>query len=426
MQSAGYNPRQRTMNQRWWAVIFAVLVSVLPAAHAANWEQPASDLAKQIASLTGPGPAKLTIRNESSLAAADTLQIRRLIERDLRGLGVAAGENDSATLIRVALSENLRGGLWIAEVVEGTETRVTMLPVTLGPAATTSGGASLTLRRTFMIAETEPVLDAQIFSVGTLQRLVVLEPERILTYVRNAAPLAVVGSGAPNWVVDQQFAILHTRPYPRDLRGKLVAGPDHLFDAWLPGVECSGTSTGAQIAVVCGDSDDPWPVGTAIPGATAAAQRAFYNAMRNYYTGVLAPGFGMELPPFYQMSDIARPTGTGMLLNTVDGRVMLIENNTLKTINGAGDWGGDFAVIHSECGTGVQVLVSGTGAASTGDSLRAYEIAGREALAVSPPLTVDGTVISIHATKDGTSATIIVRRDTPVRYEVWDGSALCN
>jgi hypothetical protein len=41
-------------------------------------------------------------------------------------------------------------------------------------------------------------------------------------------------------------------------------------------------------------------------------------------------------------------------------------------------------------------------------------------------LPLEGTVMSIHTTKDGTSATVIVRRDTPVRYEVWDGSALCN
>ncbi len=144
--------------------------------------------------------------------------------------------------------------------------------------------------------------------------------------------------------------------------------------------------------------------------------------MRNYYTGVLAPGFGMELPPFYDASDLARPTGTGMLLNTVDGRVMLIENNTLKTVNAANDWGSDFAVIRSECGTGVQVLVSGTGAATTEDSLRAYEIAGREAVAVSAPLPVEGTVMAIHADRRTmrSSATVIVRRDAPVRYEVWD------
>lgn len=418
MMSAGYNPPQRMIYKRsFWPVVVALML-VLPAAHAANWEQPAGDLAKQIAALTGPGSVKLTIRNESSLASGEIPGIRKLLERDLRGFGVVAGGSDSATLIRVTLSENLQGGLWVAEVVEGTETRVTMLLVSLGATVTATGGPSLTLRRTLLMTEPDPVLDAQMFSIGGVQRLVVLEPERIVSYVRNAAVLAPAGTASWNWIEDQHFAIAHTRPFPRDLRGELVAAQDHLFDAYLPGALCSGTTTGVQITVACADSDDPWPIG--------ASQRAFYNAMRDSFTGVLAPGFGMELPPFYQASDIPRPTGTGMLMNGVDGRVMLIENNVLKPVNGGNDWGSDFAVIRSECGSGVQVLVSGSGAAAMGDSLSAYEIAGREAIVVSAPLTVEGAVTAIHAANDGASATVIVRRDAPARYEVWNGSAFCN
>lgn len=426
MESAGYNPPERMM-RKWslWPVV-AALVCLLPAAHAANWEQPAGDLAKQIAALAGPGPVRLTIRNDSSLASGELPAIRQLLERDLRGLGIIAGGSDSATLIRVTLSENQQGGLWVAEVVEGTETRVTMLPVGLGATARTTGGPSLTLRRTLLMTEPDPVLDAQIFTVGTWQRLVVLEPERIVTYVRNATALAPAGTAAASWVEDQRFAITHTRPYPRDVRGELVAAQDHLFEAYLPGVECSGTNTGAQLTVACADSDDPWPIGGPIPGPAGATQRAFYNSMRDYFTGVLAPGLGMEVAPFYQASDIPRPTGTAMLLNGVDGRLMLIESNVLKPVSGTNDWGSDFAVIRSECGSGVQVLVSGTGAAAEGDSLRAYEIAGREAVAVSASLPVDGVVMAIHAATDGSSATVVVRRAAPARYEVWNGSAICN
>jgi hypothetical protein len=413
------------MMRRCWVVVVAALACLTPSAQAANWEQPAAELAKQIAALSGPGPARLVIRNESSLAGGEIPAIRRLLERDLRGYGVVAGGSDSATLIRVTLSENLQGGLWVAEVIEGTETRVAMLPVNLGSPATATGGPSLTVRRSLVITEAEPVLDAQAFTTGSLQRLVILQPERIVTYLRNAAgPSFVTGSGG--WIEDQQFAVAHTRPLPRDVRGELVAAQDHVFDAYLPGVECGGTNTGARIAVTCADSDDPWPItGTRI-GAAGVTQRAFYNPLRDYFTGVLAPGFGMEMAPFYGASDIPRPTGTGMLLTGVDGRVMLVENNTLKPVSGANDWGSDFAVIRSGCGSGVQVLVSGSGAAAGGDSLRAYELAGREAVAASAPVTLDGAVVAIHAAPDGMSATVVVRGDAPVRYEVWNGSAVCN
>ena len=430
MQRARYNPPQRIMMKQCWAGLVAVLACLTPVAHAANWEQPARVLAKQIAALAGPGPARMVIRNDSSLAAGEIPVIRVLLERDLRGFGVVSTGSDRATLIRVTFSENVLGGLWVAEVIQGSETRVTMLPVSLGGASITTGGAGLVVRRTLTIREPDPVLDAQVFAVGTLPRLVVLEPERIVTYVRSSATLSFASEPGMGWVPDQTFAIAHTRAFPRDMRGELVAAQDHLFDAYLPGVQCSGTNTGAQVAVTCGDSDDPWPVGgTAagpVGGAAGSAQRAFYNAMRDSFTGVLAPGFGADLPAFYEASDIARPTGTAMLMNGIDGRVTLLENNALKPVNGTGEWGSDFAVVRSSCGSGEQVLVSGTGAAEEGDSLRAYEIVGREAMAVSPPLPVEGAVMAMHAAPDGSNATVIVRSAMPERYEVWNASTLCH
>src|ERR1700734_778604 len=98
MEGAGYNPPQRMSYKRSaWALV-AAMVCLVATAHAANWEQPAGDLAKQIAALTGPGPARLTIRNDSSLAAGEIPAIRRLLERDLRGYGVTAGTGDSAAV----------------------------------------------------------------------------------------------------------------------------------------------------------------------------------------------------------------------------------------------------------------------------------------------------------------------------------------
>ncbi|MGA8110272.1 MAG: hypothetical protein WB974_12595, partial [Acidobacteriaceae bacterium] len=368
--------------------------------------------------LAGPGPARFVLRNDSSIAATDLPVIRRLLERNLRSLGVLPGGSDSATLIRVTLSENLQGGLWVAEVVEGSETRVAMLPVVLETPTVSATGPAITLRRTLLLTETEPVLDAQIFTAAGIQHLVALEPDRMVALLRNAAPLVAAGQNANAWLPDQIFPIAPTRSFPRDLRGRLVAAPDHLFDAWLPGVACSGSMAVSHLAVTCQDSDDPWPV--------TPSQHAFYNAMRDYFTGVLAPGYGMDLPAFYTASDIPRASGSTTLLNGIDGRVLLVDNNVLRPVNGANDWGSDFAVLRSGCGSGAQVLVSGSGAAAAGDSLRAWEIVGREAVPVSAPLSIDGTVIAIQGTPDGAAATVIVRREAPTRYEVWNASALCN
>jgi hypothetical protein len=148
--------------------------------------------------------------------------------------------------------------------------------------------------------------------------------------------------------------------------------------------------------------------------------------MRDYFTGILAPGFSFELQPFYNAADLPRPTGAAILLNQLNGNVLLIENNAAKLVSGANDWGSDFAVIRSGCGSGAQVLVSGSGAAAAGDSLRAFEISGREAIAVSPPLPIDGAITAISPAPDSTTANVIVRRDAPTRWEVWNVAPLCN
>jgi hypothetical protein len=455
MRTPRYNPPQRMIHKRRLVVGLAVglvfgVFCLIPSASAETWEQPAADFAKQIAALAGPGPVRFVLRNDSSIPAADLLVIRRLLERDLRALGVLPGGNDSATFLRLTLSENLQGGLWVAEVIEGSETHVAMLPVALGTPPAAATGPAITLRRTLLLSETNPVLDAQIFTAAGIQHLIVLEPDRILALLRNAAPLVASGENGNAWLPDQAFPIAHSRPFPRDLRGRLVAAPgqptqpspsqlpaqsspapsnpaqlspaqskpDPLFDAWLPGVSCSGSMAVARLAVSCQDSDDPWPV--------TPSQHAFYNAMRDYFTGILAPGYGMDLPPFYIASDIPHASGTTTLLNGIDGKVLLVDNNVLRPVNGANDWGSDFAVLRSGCGSGAQVLVSGSGAAAAGDSLRAWEIVGREAVPVSAPLSIDGTVMAIQGAPDGTAATVIVRREAPTRYEVWNASALCN
>ncbi|HTW47490.1 MAG TPA: hypothetical protein VMD92_06050 [Acidobacteriaceae bacterium] len=415
---ARYNPPQRMISRPRLVFVAALLFWLLPKSlqpqtgPAGPWDQPAADLARQIAALAGPGSARLVIRNNSSLATGEIPAIRLLLEHDLRSFGVVAGSSDGATTIRVTLSQNTQGGLWVAEVLEGTESLVAMVPVTLKESAPPAASAAITLRRTLLATEPDPILDAAVVA----DRLIVLEPEQILVYPTTTAARSATGDAG---VTEAQiFPIEHTRSFPRDLRGRIFAAQDHFFDAYLPGVLCTGSNAAGQVAVTCAESDDPWPI--------TATQRAFYNAMRNYFTGILAPGYGMDLAPFYNAADLPRPTGSAVLLNPVSGNVMLVENATAKPVSGANDWGSDFAVIRSGCGSGAQVLVSGSGAAAAGDTLRAFEISGREAIAVSAPLPIDGAITAMSPAPDGTTATIIVRRDAPLRYEASHVAALCN
>ena len=94
-----------------------------------QWSKPAAELAAQIADILGPGQAQVTVRNLSTIQTSEIPSIRKLIEQDLRARGVLASGAESANSIRITLSENARERLWVAEVVEGSETHVAMVHV---------------------------------------------------------------------------------------------------------------------------------------------------------------------------------------------------------------------------------------------------------------------------------------------------------
>jgi hypothetical protein len=151
---------------------------------------------------------------------------------------------------------------------------------------------------------------------------------------------------------------------------------------------------------------------------------AFYNASRNFFTGVITPNQGVDVMPFYSMATLTRAAGrSALLVNGLDGKVRLVENNSLKAVTGTRDWGSDLAVLTSSCGAGTQIIASGSGEAER-DSLRAYELPAQEAVAVSAPLEVDGTVMALSTAPDGASVWAVVRRSAK-DYEVDRVAALC-
>jgi hypothetical protein len=153
--------------------------------------------------------------------------------------------------------------------------------------------------------------------------------------------------------------------------------------------------------------------------------RAFYNASRNYFTGVLTSGPGPDLPPFYSLAIVPRAAGgAALLIGGIDGKVQLVDNGALKAVTGTRDWGSDFAVLGSGCGTGAQVIASASGEAAS-DSLRAYELVAQEAVPVSIPVAMQGVVTALWTAPD-TKSVLAVVRNAANEYEVDRVTALCN
>ncbi|HEV2135803.1 MAG TPA: hypothetical protein VGR47_16315 [Terracidiphilus sp.] len=407
------------------------------------WQQPASALAGKIADLLGPGQARMTLQNLSSIPSADLGVIQKLISDDLRARGIIEAGPGSANSVRVTLSESATKRLWVAEVIEGDDTQVAMIdagPVTQS-LPQTSG--ALMLRRVRVISTHAPVLA----TLATPNGLVVLEPDQIAIYARSTT----------GWRKLQSFPAAQVQ-LSRDPRGILrSAANGQGFEAWLPGQYCTGALSGGSAAGVwivdCRKSDDPWLISSgtespasAVPGevapalpvqlpngqtnvmvseATAPALRAFYNSARNYFTGITVPNPAINLPPFYSAAFIPRPAGGYVLaIGGIDGKLQLLENGALTPVGGARDWGSDFAALYSGCGSGTQLLASGSGQAAN-DSLRAYDLPAFEAITASDPLAMNGTVTALSTAPDGKSVLAVVRTGAD-QYEVDRVSATCN
>jgi len=390
-----------------------------------SWDEPAQALAGQIVEILGPGQARLTIRNLSTISNDEVPAIRRLLEQDLKTLGVLASGAESANEIRLTLSENQRERLWVAEVVEGNETRVAMLQLRPGTAHSAQAESGVMLRKQTVLVTKDAVLAA----LETANGLIAIEPEEIAIYSHTSE----------GWQESKRVGIGQKRPLARDPRGMIrPSSSGDGFEASLTGMNCSGSYQPAaptgEWTVRCRESDDPWPIAwepvwerdaNAQMNVHVTPYGAFYNAARNYFTGIFSPSLGVDLPPFYTAAWLLRSTNEGVLaIGGIDGKAQLFENGALKPLSGARDWGSDFAALQSGCGEDAQMVVSGSGEAMS-DSLRAYELPGQEAIAVSAPLAMDGTVMAMWTAPDGKSVYATVRRATE-RYEVDRVTASCN
>jgi hypothetical protein len=378
---------------------------------AADWSTPARNLAQKIAAVTGPGAVALESSNRSSLTRAEVNQARVALVAELGTLGVQVLGTGQAAAVRVTFSENASNYLWVAEIHQGAgEDKVVMTSVAGVPLSKAFSPASpLSIHRTLLWSQDTPILDALLLPGGNPQHLIVLDPEKVTIF-----------SGSPGaWQQQQAFTIAHARPWPRDLRGRLVFSKEHLFDAYLPGVICQAVLSSA-LAMGCHEADDPWPLGTA-----SANVRAFFSPARNFFTGVLVPGVGSQsaFTPFYSAAPLPRQKYVLWALAGVDGTVHLVDG--INDVTPKVKWGSDIATLKSFCGSGWH-LVATDPQESGSDKLRAYDIADREPVAVGSAIDFPGPITALWSTEDADSAVAVERNGESGRYEAFSLAIACH
>ena len=406
---AAYNSRIPRMHSPltsrllFWVFVLALFSAP---AKAQNWTGAEEQLAGKIVSATGPKTMALEVVNRSSLSGATTDDIRRNLLTQLAVLGVRFVAAEQASVnVRVSLSDNLQSYIWVAEIRQCTNpTSIVMvtLPRT-GPVPVERQATAMMLQKISLWSQPERILDVAVID-GNPARMLVLDTNGVTPYrIQNS-----------HWQPEPLLPIAHLRPWPRDLRGRLVPGGDKnpLFvDVYMPGVHCR-TSTSTPPAMTCNESDEPWPVGPVFPALNAS-----FTPARNYFGGALSPGVGKltTAPPFYSAAPVPRDQVTWWLLASVSGQVHLLDGVTDQVIEKLA-WGSDIASVRSGCGLGWQTLAAGSGQGRS-DSMQAFEVSGREPVAVSASLEMGGAITALWTESGSTSAVAVVHNLETGRYE---------
>jgi hypothetical protein len=413
----------------WLTSVLAATVFLHASLFGAALGDSARQLAHKIAAYSGPGAFTLTITNRSSLDDKALHEARSALENELNVEGVHATKADQSTgTIEIVLSESLREYVWTAEITVGSdEKKVALVSLPRPPtAAQFSAALPVVLKTTLIFAQQQAMLDFAVVEMPGGFRLIVLDGAAVSIYRHSGTDQSANSIG--RWNLEASLPIIHARVFPRDLRGRLLLRRDHLFDVYLPGTFCRSTSNaGAPLTLTCNETDDPWPL-TPDDGSV----RAFFAASRNFFTGTLSPPIGKisNAPSFYSAAAMPRSNYTLWAFAAVDGSLHLIDGTTDQLIrSGTLSWGSDLAPIHSNCGTGTQLLISAGNsperADTEGDSLRAFEIPDREPLPVSTATEFGGQIVAVWPDTSGNAAAVIVKRKSTGWYEAYRISISC-
>jgi hypothetical protein len=410
-----------------------LLLAFAVTAAAADWNEPEQQLARKIIAVTGPGAVALTVNNRSSLGKRDNEVIQNGLRIELEALGIrfVTAEQAAAT-VAISLSENSTSYVWVAQVRQGTGEPVVVMVSTPRPpgAAVAHESVPLTLRKILLWTQGDRILDVAAFDDNAMPtHIAVLDAEKVAFY----------RSQSGNWQQEQTLGIIHAHPWPRDLRGKLILGKDHLLlSVYLPGVVCRSLTAAA---LNCRDTDDPWPlVPAASIGGTGTAFQlssstaiptvgAFYAPTRNFFTGVLTPGIGKftAVSKFYSAAFLPRDKYVLWLFAATDGSLHMVDGVSDQVARL--DWGSDITSVSTSCGAGRQVLATGPTANSeeiTGDAVRAYEFPDRDPIAVSPALDFPGAITALWTEEKGDTAIAVAKNRETGNYEAYRVAAACN
>jgi hypothetical protein len=396
----------KTANRRWLcAFVFCALAGTLVIAQdTPSLPAAATEFVQLIQSRAGsPSAVAVTFQNLSSLSPERLEALQNAIFNSFRNANVRVVKPEQAVAeVHITFSEDWQGYLLIAGIQQGSSSQTVIKKLPRPQQTQAAHGTTLTIRKISVWQQETPILDFY----QDNQNLLVLEPSQVALYSMDSG----------QWRQRQTLGIPHQNPWPRDLRGRLeVRGGE--INVFLPGARCNGKISPPSLD--CRASDDPWPIGEGLV--------AFFNPRKNFFNGLLAgSNAGASVAAFFSGATWQSGDRHVWLFTGTDGHARLFQNdlNTpTATFNG---WGSTLAPVHSVCGSGWQVLTSSPADSTRPDSVQAVEISGREALPVSAPVDLAGTVEALWTAGNYSQVVNGVLHSQAGKYEAFTLTVICN
>lgn len=384
------------------AVIFVLIFA--QASFPEEWASPAQKLAKKISEkLDGGQTIALSFQNLSSATTDQAGRASKSLEAELQAAGLrlrgkdeAAVPNGEASIaqVKTTLAENIRGFVWVAEIVNGETREVVMTGVPrAAPAPITTSVPAMLLRSQKILEQETPILDLALINSpgGAPARLLALE----------AARIAVYSSDQGRWQFREAKSLLALQHPQRDLRGILRINGDRLAVS-LPEEMCDG-SVRDTVTLQCESTSHPFDENGA--GVSSALRRT-----PSSHSGATIEVNGKQVEVAMGLDGVAR------LYESSDAK------DPAATFSG---WGSELAGVKTGCGGGWQILTTRASDYTERDAVQAFEMAEKQALAVSPALDFAGPVIALHASENQDAGLAVVRNLLTGRYEAHKISVTC-
>jgi hypothetical protein len=361
------------------ALFFGTLMP--PLAQAQSMAEAAAQLAARISSLLqSHTTVSLEFQNLTALPPVESSNFRAALQEELRKASVettAAGQPE--TRLKITISENVRGLLFVAVLTSGEDRQVVMLPWNTPPSTQRKPRVKILVQP--MLEQPEAILDMLLVDSGS--ELLVLTPSKVSRYK------LVNGKWTPSGIVGVSWA----RPLPRDQRGRLESGPTG-FRVFVPGTSCNGTLE-PEFKITCAPGNDTWFLN---PLDSSLAVRWVTDRNLLESDNFRATFYGAAAGWFATSEDrILSPTGD--LLAGSDG------------------WGSQISSVENPCGSGWMLLGSAAGDAQDRDQIQAYEVVDGQVLAASETISLPGPVTALWPAESSGQTTLVIRNSKTGNYE---------